>query len=361
MDYKNFSAKTVDEAITKACLELGVTSDRLDYEVMSEGSNGFLGIGSKPASIKARKRSEEELAREAAAIEAAEKAAAQSVVFVQEKKPEKKEEKKVVTSDEIEKRAALAAAKAKEEGIYPESSEYGKRTDREAPRNGRRHDDRRDGKFESRRDSRHDDKRNGKYDSRRNSHDRRSGYVPEETVTADEKPHKPSQPKPDRVISPKTDEEVEKMKSAADDFLTNVFKSMGTDVKMEMDYDQKEGCLNCTFSGDEMGILIGKRGQTLDSLHYLTSLVINKGENEYTRVKLDTEDYRARRADTLENLSRNIAYKVRKSHKAVALEPMNPYERRIIHSALQDSEYVETYSEGEEPYRHVVVAPKSGK
>ena len=216
MDYKNFSAKTVDEAITKACLELGVTSDRLDYEVMSEGSNGFLGIGSKPASIKARKRSEEELAREAAAIEAAEKAAAQSVVFVQEKKPEKKEEKKVVTSDEIEKRAALAAAKAKEEGIYPESSENGKRTDREAPRNGRRHDDRRDGKFESRRDSRHDDKRNGKYDSRRNSHDRRSGYVPEETVTADEKPHKPSQPKPDRVISPKTDEEVEKMREEYD-------------------------------------------------------------------------------------------------------------------------------------------------
>ena len=107
-----------------------------------------------------------------------------------------------------------------------------------------------------------------------------------------------------------------------------------------------------------MGILIGKRGQTLDSLQYLVSLVVNKDQKEYVRVKLDTEDYRKRRKETLENLAKNIAYKVRRTRKPVSLEPMNPYERRIIHSALQGNKYVETYSEGNEPYRHVVIALK---
>ncbi len=107
-----------------------------------------------------------------------------------------------------------------------------------------------------------------------------------------------------------------------------------------------------------MGILIGKRGQTLDSLQYLMSLVVNKDQKEYVRVKLDTEDYRKRRKETLENLAKNIAYKVRRTRKPVSLEPMNPYERRIIHSALQGNKYVETYSEGNEPYRHVVIALK---
>ena len=107
-----------------------------------------------------------------------------------------------------------------------------------------------------------------------------------------------------------------------------------------------------------MGILIGKRGQTLDSLQYLTSLVVNKGKSDYIRVKLDTEDYRRRRKETLENLARGIAYKVKKTRKPVVLEPMNPYERRIIHSALQGNKFVETASEGEEPYRHVVVKLK---
>ena len=170
--------------------------------------------------------------------------------------------------------------------------------------------------------------------------------------------YEPSKPKPERVVVPKSEEEVAEMKKTAMDFLTNIFRCMETEVSITMDYDEKEGCLNATFDGDDMGILIGKRGQTLDSLQYLTSLVINKNHSDYTRVKLDTEDYRRRRADTLENLSRNIAYKVKRTHKAIALEPMNPYERRIIHSSLQSNRYVETYSEGEEPYRHVVVTPK---
>ena len=120
----------------------------------------------------------------------------------------------------------------------------------------------------------------------------------------------------------------------------------------------QDGCLEVAFEGEDMGILIGKRGQTLDSLQYLTSLVVNKGKANYIRVKLDTEDYRRRRKETLENLARGIAYKVKKTRKPVVLEPMNPYERRIIHSALQGNKYVETVSEGEEPYRHVVVKLK---
>ena len=133
---------------------------------------------------------------------------------------------------------------------------------------------------------------------------------------------------------------------------------MELSVTITLDYNEETGNLDINFSGDDSGMLIGKRGQTLDSLQYLTSLVVNKGQEHYIRVKLDTENYRSRRKDTLENLARNIAYKVRKTRKPVSLEPMNPYERRIIHSALQGNRYVETYSEGNEPYRHVVVTLK---
>ena len=148
------------------------------------------------------------------------------------------------------------------------------------------------------------------------------------------------------------------MKKAADEFLQGVFKSMELPVKINIVYEKESDCLSIDFEGEDMGILIGKRGQTLDSLQYLTSLVVNKEQEDYIRIKLDTENYRSRRKDTLENLARNIAYKVRKTRKAVVLEPMNPYERRIIHSALQGNKFVETYSEGNEPYRHVVVVYK---
>ena len=132
---------------------------------------------------------------------------------------------------------------------------------------------------------------------------------------------------------------------------------MGIDVEIKSEYDAEEGSLDIDFEGPDMGILIGKRGQTLDSLQYLTSLVVNKENKEYVRVKLDTENYRKRRKDTLENLAKNIAAKVKKTRKTVVLEPMNPYERRIIHSALQSNKSVETFSEGSEPYRHIVVKP----
>ena len=143
-----------------------------------------------------------------------------------------------------------------------------------------------------------------------------------------------------------------------EEFLQNIFREMNMEVDIAVAYNKEEQVVDIVLTGEDMGILIGKRGQTLDSLQYLTSLVVNKGRQGYVRVKLDTEDYRNRRKETLENLAKSIAYKVRKTRKPVSLEPMNPYERRIIHSALQGNRYVETYSEGSEPYRHVVVKLK---
>ena len=209
MEFIEVSAKTVNEAITEACQKLGVTSDRLDYEVVEEGSSGFLGIGSKPAVIKAAVKVEE--------------------VSIEDK------------------------AKA---------------------------------------------------------------------------------------------------------FLNDVFAAMNMEVIIDVKYDEAEREMDIDLSGDEMGVLIGKRGQTLDSLQYLVSLVINKDVEDYIRVKVDTENYRERRKETLENLAKNIAYKVKRTRRPVSLEPMNPYERRIIHSALQNDKYVTTHSEGEEPFRKVVVTLK---
>lgn len=206
MEYIEVSAKTVNDAITEACQKLGVTSDKLDYQVIEEGSNGFLGIGAKPAVIKA-------------------------------------------------------------------------------------------------------------------------------TVKCS-------------------------IEDNAKAFLNDVFEAMKLNVVVSVKYDEEQRAMDIDLSGDEMGVLIGKRGQTLDSLQYLVSLVINKDAENYIRVKVDTENYRQRRKDTLENLAKNISYKVKRTKRAVSLEPMNPYERRIIHSALQNDKYVSTHSEGEEPFRRVVVTLK---
>ena len=206
MDYQKFSAKTVDDAITEACKALSVTSDKLDYVVVEEGSAGFLGLGSKEAVIDAR------------------------------------------------------------------------------------------------------------------------------------------------VKSSTTDK--------AKIFMDDVFAAMNMTVVVNVEYDDNLKEMNIDLSGDDMGVLIGKRGQTLDSLQYLVSLVVNKDVEDYIRVKVDTENYRKRRQDTLENLAKNISFKVKRTKRAVSLEPMNPYERRIIHSALQNDKFVTTHSEGEEPFRHVVVTMK---
>lgn len=144
------------------------------------------------------------------------------------------------------------------------------------------------------------------------------------------------------------------------EFLSSVFKAMEMTVELIMKIDEENHMIDVELKGDDMGVLIGKRGQTLDSLQYLTNLAVNKESEHYYKVKIDTEDYRKRRKETLENLAKNIAYKVKRTKRSVALEPMNPFERRVIHSALQNDRYVTTHSEGEEPYRHVVVTLKRG-
>ena len=283
MEYIEISAKTLNEAITKACIELSVSSDNLEYKVISEGSHGFLGFGSKPAVIKARKMMEKEPEVVIEPIVKEKKAEKVEVKAAPAKKEEKKVDKK--PEKKMEKKPVVKEKKVQE-----------------------------------------------------------SAPVVEE--------------KKERVVAPKTEEEIKAIEAAAREFLAGVFEAMNIEVVITMKYDQTEGSLEVDFEGPEMGLLIGKRGQTLDSLQYLTSLVVNKGQADYIRVKLDTENYRKRRKDTLENLAKNIAFKVKKTRKPVALEPMNPYERRIIHSALQNNKFVKTTSEGEEPYRHVVVMLK---
>lgn len=142
------------------------------------------------------------------------------------------------------------------------------------------------------------------------------------------------------------------------EFLDKVFEAMNLEVEILIEKEESGNTINVELKGSDMGVLIGKRGQTLDSLQYLTNLAVNKNSEEYVKVKIDTEDYRKRRKETLENLAKNISYKVKRTKRPVSLEPMNPFERRIIHSALQNDKFVTTHSEGEEPYRHVVVTLK---
>ena len=254
MNYITVTAKTLDDAITNAQAELGVTSDQLEYEVIEKGSAGFLGIGMKQAVIKARKKVQEPEVKEVVETTVKEE---KQVKHEKKEKPVVKEEVKEVKEVEI-KEVELAK-------------------------------------------------------------------VEQITIETCEK------------------------------FVLDVLNAMDMgDVKVTSEIDE-EGALSINMEGENMGILIGKRGQTLDSLQYLTNRVANKMQDGYVRVKLDTEDYRRRRKETLENLAKNIAHKVKKTRRPVSLEPMNPYERRIIHSALQADRSVTTHSEGEEPYRRVVV------
>lgn len=306
-----FSAKTKNEAITKACIELGVSSDQLDIQVVSEGSSGFFGIGSKPAIIKARKVEESSEEKEIEKI-------IDSV---------KIDALKEETAKEVQKPAVKSVSKA------PETK---KETSAEKAKEERQPKPVREKQFREKAS--------------------REKPVREQK----EKPAKEKTVRAAKAIEIITDpEEIKDIEERALVFLKDVFASMDLgEVTITSKYNTTDGCLEVDFEGEDMGILIGKRGQTLDSLQYLTSLVVNKGKSDYIRVKLDTEDYRRRRKETLENLARGIAYKVKKTRKPVVLEPMNPYERRIIHSALQGNKFVETVSEGEEPYRHVVVKLK---
>ena len=265
MDYIQVSAKTVEDAVLEAAMKLATTREHLEYEVIEKGSAGFLGFGAKPAVIKARALSDEEIEKS-------------------EKQPETVKE---VVKQEVKKEIKKEVKKA--EPVKTVKEEKVEKTEEPAP-------------------------------------------VKKEAVSGKE--------------------------ISAEDFLKDVFKAMDMVVDIKVTENKEEKTMDIELSGDEMGVLIGKRGQTLDSLQYLVSLVVNKYSDDYIRVKIDTENYRERRKETLENLARNIAYKVKRTRKTVSLEPMNPYERRVIHSALQNDRYVTTHSEGEEPYRRVVVTLK---
>lgn len=317
-DYVQFSAKTKSEAITKACIELGTSSDQLDIQVVSEGSSGFFGIGSKPAIIKVRKI--ETVSDEEEIKEIVDTVKVEAIKEDENRKKAPKPVKKQAPRQEEKKEAKKAdlAKEPKEKPVKPAKE----KTYKERPVKERQ---------------------------------------PKETEgTVKERQPKERPVKPSKPVEVITDpQEIKEIEERAIVFLKDVFASMDLgEVEITSKYNTTDGCLEVDFEGEDMGILIGKRGQTLDSLQYLTSLVVNKGKSNYIRVKLDTEDYRRRRKETLENLARGIAYKVKKTRKPVVLEPMNPYERRIIHSSLQGNKYVETISEGEEPYRHVVVRLK---
>ncbi|CDA15183.1 R3H domain [uncultured Clostridium sp.] len=273
------SAKTVEDAITEASIQLGITSDKLEYEVIEKGSAGFLGIGMKQAVIEARRKVDEK----------------QETEIVEEVKKEIQQ----VAAEEV---------KAEEKILEEVKAEI-----------------------------EHDEK-------------------PKQTT---EKVEKKEEIKNDAPVKREVElaEVTDETKEAVSTFLKDTLKAMGMEVEIALDIDE-DGSLSINMSGPNMGILIGKRGQTLDSLQYLANRVANKHQSGYVRVKLDTENYRARREETLKHLAKNIAHKVKRNRRPVALEPMNPYERRIIHSALQNDPYVTTHSEGEEPYRKVVVTLK---
>ena len=273
------SAKTVEDAITEASIQLGITSDKLEYEVIEKGSAGFLGIGMKQAVIEARRKVDEK----------------QETEIVEEVKKEIQQ----VAAEEV---------KAEEKILEEVKAEI-----------------------------EHDEK-------------------PKQTT---EKVEKKEEIKNDAPVKREVElaEVTDETKEAVSTFLKDTLKAMGMEVEIALDIDE-DGSLSINMSGPNMGILIGKRGQTLDSLQYLANRVANKHQSGYVRVKLDTENYRARREETLKHLAKNIAHKVKRNRRPVALEPMNPYERRIIHSALQNDPNVTTHSEGEEPYRKVVVTLK---
>lgn len=267
-EWKEISGKDVDEAVTEALAELGTTEDKLEYEVIEEAKSGFLGIGSRPAKIRARI-----------------KAGVPEPLHVEERATKATVSK--VSDAETDTKAAIL--------------------DDENPLTGA-------------------------------------------AVSFDSEDDIPEKTKPGRALSE------EEIKDLAGNFLTDVLSTIGMNAEINATYDPEEAELSLEVSTDDKGILIGKRGQTLDSLQYLASLVVNKESDKYIKVKLDSEDYRARRKETLENLAKNIALKVKRTGRPVTLEPMNSFERRIIHSAIQQIPECETRSVGNEPFRKVVIS-----
>ena len=297
MESIEVSAKTIEDAVLEAAIQLGTTRDKVAYEVITQPTSGFLGIGGRKAVIRAHQKSDEEIE----AKEKADKEMEKLLNRVNEKKEAPKPSEPVKKTEAPKKQEKPVEAKKQ---AAPKS---------EAPKAALAS---------------------------------AVKEAPKAAVPA-------SAPKPDKPAVPVDTAPVEK-------FLKDVFGAMGMEVTVNITQNPQDREMNITLDGADMGVLIGKRGQTLDSLQYLSSLVVNKNTEDYIRVKVDTENYRERRKATLENLAKNIAQKVKRTRKPVSLEPMNPYERRVIHSALQNDKYVCTHSEGEEPYRRVVVTLKEG-
>ena len=319
MDSIRVTAKTVEDAITEASIQLGTSSDNIEYTVIEKGTSGFFGIGGKKAVIEAKKKfTDDDLMKE---------------VFGDTEEKTKKENKKEFKKEKKEVKEVKKEAK--------------KEAPKEVKHEGKPEEKKEERKEEKKEDKRPEKKQEKKAEKKEEASEERKEAPKAKT----EKPKNESAPK-----TPKVPANPEEAIRRAETFLKDVFKTMEMEVEVKSVFE--DDTLSLDLSGDDMGLLIGKRGQTLDSLQYLTSLVVNKGKASYVRVKLDTEDYRNRRKATLENLAKNIAYKVKKTRRPVFLEPMNPYERRIIHSALQNDPYVTTHSEGDEPCRKVVVTLK---
>ena len=331
MDKFRVSAKTVEEAITKATISLGCTSDRISYNVIVQGSNGLFGIGAKPWIIEAWEKDEAEIAKE--------RAAAEKPVAVEKATFEKKEAERKRESSSVDEK--MQSSEKKEEKAYEENKTFSHNSSQE----------KRERKFE---------KKEGFKGFSRGGYDPIPAPISSAPVKREEKSFEGRSPEK-RELTPLSEEEIAAVTKAALEFLSSVFQGMAMEVELQTEFRNSSNELYINLVGPDMGILIGKRGQTLDSLQYLCSLVVNKNHgDEYLRVKLDTEDYRKRREQTLRSLAKNIAYKVKKNRKSVHLEPMNPYERRIIHAALQSDSQVSTKSEGEDPFRHVVIFCKNG-
>ena len=384
-EYIEITEKTVSEAITAACQKLAVPSERIEYEVIDPGKTGFLGIGARPAKIRARvKQGMEDSAEfDTSAIisDVLKGKDDRKKAPDQRPKEKRKEERKDNKKKESNKNSEKTAAKktlVKEEvaetasaAVKEETASEEKRSSAEAAAGKAEKTETSESGFSGKKGTGRKDfseksyekgsKGRGRRRQRRNDRDEYSAASRDHEQERSTAAESHSAPKKKSAVPVLTDEQVAEIKQRAETFLTDVFQAMDLDANVSSSYDRETGMLTIDMKGENMGVLIGKRGQTLDSLQYLVSLVVNKGIDGYIHVKADTENYRERRKKTLENLAKNIASKVKRNRTSVALEPMNPYERRIIHSALQGDRYVTTYSEGEEPYRKVIVTMKEDR
>ncbi len=349
MNMITVTAKTLDEAITKALIELGTTSDNMDYEIVEKGSSGIFGLFGKNVVIRAKKKREDD------DLEAF---LTTGKIDVESKEPAKAVSKE--QPKEASKENAKETSKETPKETSKRNSQKGQKNQQKNQQKAQKEEAASETKEEPRQQARKSSKQKPPKPVQEKPADNKPSQQEKQTLKADGDPAKSSREdsceSEEKKAARKIDAEA--CRKAAKEFLEQVFRAMGIEVAISTDFDDKEKEMTVDLSGPDMGILIGKRGQTLDSLQYLTSLVVNKQCDGYVRVKLDTENYRERRKETLETLARNIAYKVKRTRRSVSLEPMNPYERRIIHAALQNDRYVVTRSEGEDPFRHVVISLK---